>query len=390
MNETRRHQRPQLTEQMIAIAIMSVAIASVVHAQPSASLDMQTLIERALGEPADFTVNNKTLGEAIELISEQTGVPLRIRPGVMDLAPLGPRTTIQKLEIANLPLRDGLARLLSPLGMTFALRADHVEVLAKDCLSALGRPITWDELDTLAALSEGEPGLDTDALQALKPRFRFHVPTRDPWLALGHAFRGAGAGPGDEVLSRACQNLGWTWTLEGMHLVVSDGVDTIRRKLARRIKLRMTNRALLDVMHAVGERVGVAIHTEEGLVSSLPRHLQQNFSINVHDDAALQVIDTISAYTGLDYLIEPGGVFFFNANAALSTGSAEPQPDADEPTANDDDPVVAKMTTTLEDGKTIDWLIRRSELPENLREMRKQELAELFRAIRGPKPQPRP
>lgn len=348
---------------------------------------MRSLIERALGEPSGFTITNKTLGEAIGLIAEQTGVPLRVRPAVMDLAPLGAGTVIRKVEVANLPLREGLARVLAPLGMTFVLRDDHVEILAKECLSALGRRVTWDELDTLSKLASIEPGLAADALATLKPMIQFRVPLRDPWLTLSGAIRDVGAGLGDEVLSRACRNLGWTWTLDGKHIVVTDGVETIRRKLARRITLRMTNRPLLGVLHAIGERIGVAIHTEPGLMASLPRYLQQNFSLNAHDDAASQVIDTITAYTGLGYLIEPGGVFFFNAGIDADAAS---QRDGGGESPTDKDPIVAKMTTTLEDGKTIDWLIRRSELPPNLRDMRKKELAELFRTMRQVELPPRP
>ncbi|MCH7885791.1 MAG: hypothetical protein IIC01_11155 [Planctomycetes bacterium] len=46
------------------------------------------------------------------------------------------------------------------------------------------------------------------------------------------------------------------------------------------------------------------------------------------------------------------------------------------------DPVVAKITVTQEDGKTIDWLIRRSELPDDLRQMRKRDLARMIEALR--------
>ena len=386
MNANQRHFQRRRATTLVAIAVMCAAIAGPARAQKN-SLDMRSLIEQALGEPSGFTITDKTLGEAIGLIAEQTGVPLRVRPDVMDLAPLGAGTMIRKVEVANMPLHEGLERVLAPLGMTFVLRDDHVEILAKECLRALGRRVTWDELDTLAQLTSIEPGLDGAALAALKAMVQFRVGMRDPWLALSGAIRDVGAGPGDEVLARACKNLGWTWTLDGKRIGVTDGVETIRRKLARRITLRMTNRRLLDVLHAIGERISVAIHTEPGLMASMPRHLQQNFSLNAQDDTASQVIDTITAYTGLGYLIEPGGVFFFNPGE--SAGAVSPRDD-DHESPTDEDPIVAKMTTTLEDGKTIDWLIRRSELPPNLREMRKKELAELFRSMRRVEPPPRP
>ena len=284
MNAIQKQFRRPSAVPLFAITTLCILIALPARAQEKMH-DMRSLIEQALDEPSGFTITNKTLGEAIGLIAEQTGVPLRVRPSVMDLAPRGARTLIRQVEVANMPLREGLERVLDPLGMTFEVRDDHVEVLAKQGLSALGRRITWDELDTLAQLAHSEPGLDDRALSALKPIIQFRVPTRDPWSALSSAIQGEGAGPGDEVLSRACKKLGWTWTLDDKRIIVADGVETIRRKLAQRITLRITNRPLLDVLHAVGERVGVAIHTEPGLVASLPQHLQQNFSLDAHDDA---------------------------------------------------------------------------------------------------------
>lgn len=390
MNAKQRHSRPRYTTPLVGIVVMFATGTSPARAQQD-SRDMRSLIEQALGEPSGFTITNKTLGEAIGLIAEQTGVPLRVRPGVMDLAPHGAGTMIREVQVANMPLREGLARVLAPLGMTFVAHGDHVEILANEWLSALGRRITWDELDTLSQLASLEPGRSADALAALKPMIQFRVPLRQPWTALSAAVRDVGAGSGEEVLERACKNLGWTWTLDGKRIVVTDGVETIRHKLAQRITLRMTNRPLLDVLHAIGERIGVAVHTEPGIMASLPRHLQQNFSLSAHDDAASQVIDTITAYTGLGYLIEPGGILFFNAGsdagaAAQRNGGVDRG--VDPPT--DADPIIAKMTTTLEDGKTIDWLIRRSELPSNLREMRKKDLAELFRTIRRVEPPSHP
>ena len=53
------------------------------------------------------------------------------------------------------------------------------------------------------------------------------------------------------------------------------------------------------------------------------------------------------------------------------------------------DPYVAKITVKVtEDGKVYEWLIRRSELDEDLREMRKQDLQAMIDALRKSKAKP--
>ena len=46
------------------------------------------------------------------------------------------------------------------------------------------------------------------------------------------------------------------------------------------------------------------------------------------------------------------------------------------------DPYVAKMVISLEGGKTVEWLIRRSELPEDLRQMRERDIEAFISALR--------
>ena len=116
-------------------------------------------------------------------------------------------------------------------------------------------------------------------------------------------------------------------------------------------------------------------------LASLPLNVQKSFSLNVLNKSAEDVLESIAAYTGLGYLIEPEGVLFYRLNheprAPTVTSQGTSAADAD------GDPYVAKILVPLDDGRTVEWLIRRSELPPDLRDKRDQDLQKAFEAIRS-------
>ncbi len=363
---------------MTLMLIQVSALAGMAAAAPF--LDTRALIEQALDEPTRITLTSIRLGEAVEVITEQTGVRIVMAPDVMGLTPQGADTLITEVDIANISLRDGLTRLFTPLGMTFVVESDHIAVLPHEALLGLGRAATWEELETLAWLSSISPGLDEQDLTSLQSRTQFHVPVPVTWKLLAGAIRNVGAGSGDEVLTVACRAMGWGWSLADRWIVVAPLEEHILRRLRQRITIRMRNRTLHEVMNAVGNAVNVRVRAEAGALVTLPPQIQRNFSLDVHQRTAEQALDEIAAYTGLGYLIDPGGVMFFRP-----TGHGGPPPDtAIRPSGaiTLSDPYVGKMVVPLEDGQYMEWLIRQSELPEDLRGMRKRDLAEGFRTLR--------
>lgn len=348
------------------------------------SLSMQStrvLLEQALDEPTRIALKDVRLGDAIELITKQTGVEIVMPQEVMNLVPHGADTLIHEVEIAGVPLRRGLTELLTPLGMKFAVVENHVEIMPKEALLCLGRPATWDELDALAELSALEPGLKDSALESLRLRFQFRLREPGAWERLSQTIRNIGAGPGDEILTVACAQLGWGWCLSGKHFVVTPLEQQIIARLQHPISLRIKGQPLFDVLLAIGRAANVDLHTEPAALASLPMSIQRNFSLNVHQQSAEQVLDTIAAYTGLGYLIEPGGVLFYNT-VTESRSSWPASDEANDATGPSLDPYVAKLAVPLEDGESVEWLIRRSELPDDLRQMRKRDLARMIEALR--------
>ena len=363
------------------------AFALAALAAPGQSPDKQGLMELALDEPARITLEKVRLKDAIQQVWDQTGVKIVMPQEAMDIVPYGEETVVELVDIADTPLRDGLTQLFAPLGMTFVVRGDFVEVVPKKPLRCLGRRASWNELDTLTELSAMQPGVDPEALSRLRGRIQFKVPVLDGWQTLSMAIKSIGAGPGDEVLSVACANLGWAWCLSDRWVVVSSGSSLIGRQLKKPISLRMNSKALIEVLQEVGRKAGVPVRAEPGALISLPLQLQHSFSLNVHQKPVEEVLDAISAYTGLGYLIEPDGVLFYKANGG---SAAEDRGGPASQAASRRDPYIAKIMVPLEDGTTVEWLIRRSELPPDLRERRAEDLNIAFEQLRRQRTDQRP
>lgn len=342
--------------------------------------DTRALIEQALDEPTTITLDHVPLREAIDQLTKQTGVRIRMAPEVMALVPHGGDTVVRHVAIDGVPLRQGLNELFAPLGMTFVVTDDAVEVVPSEALECLGRAPTWVELDTLAALASSEPGTDPAALSSLRKRVQFRTADQAGWEALAEAIRAVGAGPGDQTLSIACRRLGWAWCLSGDRIEITSVSDLIRNQLQRPISLRMNSRSLIDVLQEVGDRAYVPVRAEPGALASLPMHIQRNFSLNVANSPVERVLDRIAAYTGLGYLIEPDGVLFYKiredggADTAAQATKSVPSFAAD--------PYVGKIVVPLGDGTSVEWHIRLSELPPDLRMKREADLKKAFEALR--------
>lgn len=364
---------------LVALIGLTVVIPSVATGEGE-QIPRRSLIEAALDEPTQLVLEDITLGDAIDRIAEASGVRIYAPPEVLAYAPHGAATQVQRLEISNMTLRQGLTELFAPLGMMVTVEDSFVSIEPKPAIRCLGRPVTWPELDTLTWLSALQPGLDGEALQALRERLQFDVGVQDGWAVLSEEIQAVGAGQGDEVLSLACARLGWAWCLSDKHIRISTAVDQVQRQLQQHISLRLNYKPLIEVLGAVADATGVPIRVAPGTLATLPSQVRQNFSLNVRHKSAEQVLETVAAYTGLGYFVEADGVQFFPPGqdnemtrpAAEETAAAQPHRD----------PYVGKVTIQLDDGRSMEWFVRRSELPPDLRERREQDLEAAFESLR--------
>lgn len=345
-----------------------------------ASLDQRVLIEKALDEPTHITLDNVKIGQAFAMITEQTGVEVVMRPDVMAMIPYGAETTVNA-AISGTTLRLGLSELFGRLGMTFVVTDKNVEIIPKEALLCLDRPATWDELDTLAALSAAQPGTDRDALAALRDKLQFQVQAGSAWDVFSATIRETGAGPGDEVLTVACDKLGWAWCISGKAITILSAEQKVRRQLQYPIDLRAGSRPLLEVMQDVGRRVRVKVRVEPGALEAVAPEVRERFTLNSRLLSAEDTLDTIAAAAGLGYLIDAEGVLFYKPAPLGPPYSGAHAPAV---TTTQADPVVGMVEWPLGDGRTMTWMVRKSELPPEMFELRSRHLDEAFEILLRP------
>jgi len=336
------------------------------------------LVEQALNENTNLTLERVTVRQALDRLLAETGVRIVMSPDTEAMLPQGRATVLEKITFPSIPLREGITELLDKLGMTFVVQEDHLVVIPKESILCLGRPPTWTELDTLAQLTAMKPGTDDSALAQLQLYVQFQLPVQHPWEQLAQAVRETGAGPGDEVLSIACHRLGWAWCVSDTRIVITSVVQLIQRQLQRPVDLRENNRPLIDILQTLSNQARVPIRVEPGALASLSPQVSGNFSINASSASVEQVLEKIQANTGLGYLINTEGVLFYR----LGIKESDPAPTAASANQKGSDPFVGKVVVPLADGTTLEWLIRMSELPLDLRERRAEDLQKAFDAIR--------
>ncbi len=340
----------------------------------------QSLIQQALDEPATIELENVKLIDVFAEVTRQTGVVVEMPPEVMALIPHGGETKLKRASIPNVPVRKGLADLVGPLGMTLEVREDRVVIVPRKALLRIGRPATWADLETLQKLARLRPGEAGDDMAAILAITQLQVDVRGGREVLASAIRDVGAGFAEEVLSIATRNLGWSWRVDGAHVVIESVERQHRAQLGRSIDLRMNSRPLFDILTAIGEAAGVPVRVDPEALRDLPINVRQSFSVNLSNRTAEQALDAVAAYSGLSYLIDPNGVLFYSPATGVSRAAQSAAP------AGGGDPYVASMEVELGDGQTIRWLIRASELPPELLDRRQQDINQMIRALNDSPP----
>ncbi|MHC4235484.1 MAG: hypothetical protein ACYSUQ_10250 [Planctomycetota bacterium] len=344
------------------------AFLSLLVASAAAGEDLQTLIEEALDQPVQLEIQDMPLDRAFETIATETGVVLTTAAEALDLLPYGANTEVTA-RMKNISLREGLSRLTVPLGLRFEVRDRGIEVLPTPALVRIGRRAKWDELDTLAWLHGLEFSKDRPPVDELGERLQFRVGEIDGWPPLRKAVQRVGAGPGDQVLTLACDSLDWTWYPDGGRIAVLPLVDQIRRQLSRVVSIRESHRKLIDVLQVIARQAGVPIRADPSVIASLHVQLRDSFSLYVANTTAAEAFEVVTATTGLGYRIEPDGVVFHHPDKPAPSGAAQPVTQPPRP-----DPYVGKIKVEALDGVVIELLLHESDLSPETNRLREKYL----------------
>ncbi len=366
-------------EKRLAIAIVAL-VCGVQVCPTNGQVDMRSLIEQALDQRVDFEIVDKSLPEAFGIIAENTGVPITISREAIELLPYGVETRVREVAMHDITLRDGLRRMLAPIGMAARVSGERVVVTPAEALLRLGRRATRNELATLQWLDELKMTGDVKLAGGLMDRVDIRLYGEPPPDGFERSILEAVGESGEEALSRACREFGLTWIPWNERIAIISAEEQVYRTLNRKIDLEFERQPVVDVLMEIGRQLGLLIRVQPGAIASLPAATRNEFSLLLIDAPAVQALEVIAGATGLNYRVEGEGIVIFRGADESPDGSVAPTFDA---SGSGDDPVIGRITMPGEGGRfTYEFFIRESDLPADVRDGRRAMIQEVIEGLR--------
>jgi hypothetical protein len=344
-------------------------------------VDRRALVEQGLDQPTTLTIDDAPLHEAFDIIAKETGVGLSIGPEALAYLPYGEATRVG-VRLANIRLREGIQVICDQLAMTYHTTSDGVELIPTDALQRLGRAATWDELRMMTTLMEMDwQGSESD-IERLRSmvRFRDLAAAEEQWQALAERLGAAGAGRGDEVLTRACDALGLTWFPSSREIVILPAEAQIERQLGRPVSLRCNHCPLAEVLLNLSRQAGVSIKVDPAAAAELPDRAKQSFSLLAEGVTVGEALDQIGLATGLTYAIGANAITLRKPETGTVSMAARPASGR----RDGSDRIVGKVIVPSADGQFhYEWMIRESDLTEEDNALRQELVDEAVRAMKA-------
>lgn len=330
-----------------------------------------------VGAKLDAKLDNVSIrGMEIESVladlGKQAGVEIVLDEDAVDALPWGKQTKLSDVTIANSTLRAALPQVLEPLALTYVVQDGKIVVTASEPLQRMRRRPTWDELKLLRQAHEKE--YSPEAFAALKVQYRITGKV-DAKAMLQHQLDISGRGTLAEMLETATRALNWVWFVEEDHIVIRTLEAQNAAQLSRQVTVRYTNVPLAQILSELGDKAGVTITFDPGMMLKLPASTAQSYTLLLQSVSVKQALELICAETGLKYEVRPDSI-----HMSLSEAVAAESGKAVTPRTS---PYVAKISVPSGDGTySLDFLIRPEELPPEILEGRQQMLQELIQKIR--------
>jgi hypothetical protein len=312
----------------IAAVCIVVLLSPATYAQNASAL-----INEALDKQVALDLNG-TLPAAVRAIGEKTGVTIEASPIVWDLLPWGEQTNITA-KIEGQTLRDALDAITRKLGLTFAVKEHVVELQPMPALRRLGRRATVKELQALDLLASNPANVGSE-----QPTVRQLVESIDKrLLELKSPFaienRPGNAVPQDQpvfvarnatlldALESLVKETALTWYPWDQSIVIVPKQDQVRNQLARLITVRYNGVEVHQVLVELAQRSGVEFILEPGAVQRIPPEFR-TLRLQLNDVSVQQAIESIAAFTGLNYNVTDRGVYVWNPSTTPGVGARDP------------------------------------------------------------------
>lgn len=309
---------------MFRLAI-ALAIAVTILSAPVLAQDRAALINEQMDKLVELEIN-ATLPQAMEVIADTTGVPIKADPAIWDLLPWGQQTNINA-TIKNQTLRQALQAITQKLGLTFELQDQAVQLKPLPALRRLAQRATVQELAALDLLQSIPVALDAD-----------QVTVTDLLRAIDQKLAGADAEyaienrasdainmnqsimlPRGVTLAQALDALDEqtraTWHPWGKSIVIDSKEDQIAHQLEKTVNIRYNGVDVSQVLVELSQRAGVDFMIEPGAIQRISPEFR-TVRLILDNITIRQAMESLAGFTGLGYVINDRGVYIWNTASA--------------------------------------------------------------------------
>ena len=316
------------------------------------------MINEALDKLIEVDLDT-TLPQALQTITQKTGVPIHAGRQVYDTLPWGEQTKLTA-KISNQTLRQSLTAIAAKLGLRFTVGDEAVELQPMPALIRIGRRSTIEELtalDALAALKlDTKDGQSLSVAQLAKTIDQQLTGTKSPYTLEDRAgdelakadIRLPKAGSALDALEELHRQSRATWYPWGRSIVVVPKEELVRTLLAKPITMRWNGVDVAQVLTELSRRSGVDFTIEPGAVQRIPPE-SRVIKLVLENVSTKQALESIGGFTGLGYVQNETGVYVWNPANSPVTRRAD-------------------RTTTIYTVDGIQGLLPDSEVPADVKE----------------------
>ena len=311
-----------------AFVISILTSACVAFAQNTSAL-----INEQLDKQTNLNLNG-VLGQVMQSIQRDTGVPIAISPDVYALLPWGDQTNISA-KIENQTLRQSLDAITQKLGLMYVVKDEVVEIDPMAALTRLGRRATVQELDTLDLLAATalEPTAEKIPVQALVEQVDQKLQKTKSAIAIDYR-PGDTVGPDQSVfvprnatltdaLDALMKQTRVTWYPWGKGVVIVPRAEQIRNQLTKSITVHYPGTDIAQVLTELSQKADVPFEIEPGAIQRVSPEFRK-IKLDLYDASIDRALEAIAGFTGLGYVVNDKGVYLWNQSNSPASTSRDP------------------------------------------------------------------
>jgi hypothetical protein len=339
-------------------------------ADPAAEIELQ----RSLDAPIEsLELSNIELPKVFDDLAAKGKIKLQVDPTCYDLLPYG-NTTKVSATFRQSKLRDAIDEILKHVGLEKTVSGDKVLILPTAPLLRIGRRATWDELNILAtARVEQLPALTNgNLLQGLRTvlsmdtlQLRDALPAGPEHDAAIEQVRKQLPTEAWKALDIYAQSTGQIWFVSENTIEVMTQRQWIQRQLDRRIEIKKTNRPLVECVSELAHLSGIHFTPDPGLYALYPQ-----VTLNSTGGTVREILDTLRGVIGINYEIRDDSILL----KKMTTDTT--------PAAARTDPILGQIAIPLSGGGEINVFFRESQLPPEVADAIKKQVADSIEKIR--------